>query len=216
MYLSNNYHFITISFKKWVGAGWKPNSIIDAAISGLMANVVYINSYMDFNDFNNPIKTSLDDRISYYTVPNFTKIVKMYAKLNKATLDDDYFKINSSAEKQFFSIDRVVNDFSSAPTSTIFSLSIFMDPNRDLYQRTVFSILDLFGTIGGIFGLLTSACGFVIGFVSTQIMLSSIFRRLYYTNKFDPKSTEMIRFGERDNKFDSKLEEKKEENNYLH
>ena len=29
-----------------------------------------------------------------------------------------------------------------------------MDPNRDTYQRTVFSILDLFGTIGGIYGLL--------------------------------------------------------------
>ena len=29
-----------------------------------------------------------------------------------------------------------------------------MDSSRDTYQRTVFSVLDLFGAIGGIFGLL--------------------------------------------------------------
>ena len=58
-----------------------------------------------------------------------------------------------------------------------------MDPNRDLYQRKVFTILDLFGTIGGIFGLLKSALGFTIGFISSQILLSSVFRRLYYTNQ---------------------------------
>ena len=87
-----------------------------------------------------------------------------------------------------------------------------MDPNRDFYQRTVFSILDLFGTIGGIFGLLTAACGFIIGFVSTQIMLSSVFRRLYYTNKSSPDVIEMNLLTSKDHNFDSKYEENKEEN----
>ena len=57
-----------------------------------------------------------------------------------------------------------------------------MDPNRDLYQRTVFSIIDLFGTIGGIFGLLTSICGLVIGMISAQVMLSSVLKRLYFVS----------------------------------
>ena len=136
----------------------------------------------------------------------------MYAKLNQATLNDDYLKIKSTIDKQFFSVDRVFSDFGSPTANEVINFSILMDPNRDFYQRTVFSILDLFGTIGGIFGLLTSACGFVIGLVSTQIMLSSIFRRLYYTNRFDTKSTEMIGFREIDHSFDSRFEEKKEEN----
>ena len=159
----------------------------------------YFNQILNYKThWSSPIKASIDDRLAFILTPSATKIIKMYAKLNQATLDDDYLKIKSSLDKQFFSFDRVVNDFSTTPIPTIFSLSIFMDPNRDLYQRTVFSILDLLGTIGGIFGLLKSVCGFVIGFVSTQIMLSSIFRRLYYTNKFDNKSTEMIRFIERE------------------
>ena len=134
---------------------------------------------MDFNDYITPVKKSLDDRISYYLQAGYVKYIKMYAKLSKATLDDDYLKLNSSINKKFFSIDRVQTD-STDDDIYVFNASILMDPNRDLYKRTVFSILDLFGTIGGIFGLLTSAFGFVIGIISTQIMLSSIFRRIYY------------------------------------
>ena len=134
---------------------------------------------MDFNDFVTPVKMSLDDRIIYFLEPNYSKNIKMYAKLNKATLDDDFLKLSSSVNKEFFSVDRVQSDISTNKPY-IFETSILMDPNRDLYQRTVFSILDLFGTIGGIFGLLSSAWGFVFGIISTQIMLSSVFRRIYY------------------------------------
>ena len=82
--------------------GWKPTALIDAAILGSVATVVYSNSYMDFNDFENPIKAAIDDRTYFYISPSSTKVAKMYAKLNKATLDDDYLKIKSSVEKQFF------------------------------------------------------------------------------------------------------------------
>ena len=140
-----------------------------------------MNSYMDFNDFVTPVKSYVDDRISFYLQSDYVKFVKMYAKLSKATLDDDYFKLRSTTEKEFFSIDRVQNDGTNH-NSYIFNAAILMDPNRDLYQRTVFSILDLFGTIGGIFGLLTSVCGLVIGMISVQVMLSSILKRLYYVH----------------------------------
>ena len=108
----------------------------------------------------------------------------MYAKLNKANLDDDYLKLKSSEEREFFSVERVQND-STIDNESIFNGSIFIDPNRDFYQRIVFKILDLFGTIGGIFGLLTSAWGFIIEIISVQVMLSSVFRRLYYNNNIN-------------------------------
>ena len=174
---------------------------------------MYQNSYMDFNDFINPIKTAVDDRINFHLTPSDTKIFRMYAKLNQASLNDDYLKIKSSVEKQFFSVDRVIND--NAPSyGRIFDFSILMDPNRDLYQRSVFSILDLFGTIGGIFGLLTSACGFLLGFISTHIMLSSVFRRLYYTNKIDKSSYKICGIKESSQNIGPKLEERNEENKY--
>ena len=170
------------------------SAIIDAAVIGISVNVAILNSYMDFNDYNTPIKTYVDDRTSFYLQTSSTKIVKIYAKLNNANLDDDYLKIKSSSNKQFFSVDRINNDLGSYDTSSVAEVGIFLDPNRDSYQRTVFTILDLFGTVGGIFGLLTAACGFVVGVISTQIMLSSVFRRLYFTNhiNFENLTVKMI------------------------
>ena len=89
-------------------------------------------------------------------VSSMTKISKIYAKLNKAILNDDYMKLKSATTKQFFSVDRIQTDIAIISQSSIAIAAIFMDPNRDTYQRTVFSILDLFGTIGGIYGLLQS------------------------------------------------------------
>ena len=68
-------------------------------------------------------------------------------------------------------------------------ISILLGPNKDTYTRTVFTIMDLFGKVGGIYGLLQSSCGFFIGFISYQIMLSSVFRRLYFVNQLDEDSS---------------------------
>ena len=212
-YLSNNFRYISIILRRWVyEAKWKTPTEIDEKIRQMVVTIVYLNSYMDFNDFETPVKTTLDDKISYYIKSNEVKIIKMYAKLNKATLNDDYLKLKSAVDKQFFSIDRVQND-SALDEVYIFNGNIFMDPNRDLYQRSVFTILDLFGTIGGIYGLLVSACGFMIGFISTQVMLSSIFRRLYYTNKYSLKSLALDMKEKLDEHPSSLIEENKEEIN---
>ena len=180
-YLSNNYKYVAVNLNKWVGANWKSDTEISILSNKIVISIVYMSSFMDFNNFNIPVKSYVDDRLSFYLQANYVKVVKMYAKLSKATLDDDYFKIQSPTKKEFFSIERVQNDGTNS-NYYIFSAVILMDPNRDLYQRTVFSILDLFGTIGGIFGLLTSAWGLIVGMVSVQIMFSSVFRRLYFIN----------------------------------
>ena len=160
--------FISIVLKRWQGSGWKSTADIDNAINKVVFSIMILNSYMDFNDYENPVKSYIDDRITSNLEPGHVKYVKMYAKLNKANLDDDYLELKSSEEREFFNVERVQNE-STIDNENIFNLSIFMDPNRDFYQRTVFTILDLFGTIGGIFGLLTSAWGFIIGIISVQI-----------------------------------------------
>ena len=109
---------------------------------------------LDFNDFDTPIKSFVDDRVSFYLLSGIAKLVKIYAKLNKAELNDDYMKLNPTVNKEFFSVDRIQSDIGTLNNDIICQTIILLDPNADTYQRTVFSILDLFGTVGGIFGLL--------------------------------------------------------------
>ena len=109
--------------------------------------------------------------------------MKIYSRLNKVTLDDDYMMIKSAKNQEFFSVDNIRNDIGAFSPDYVAEAVILLDSYRDLYQRNAFTILDLFGIIGGIFGLLTSAFGFLLSMITTQIMLSSVFRRLYYRCK---------------------------------
>ena len=137
---------------------------------------------MDFNDYSTPVKSFVDVRATFSLVSSYSKIWRINAKLNKAILDDDYLKLQSAVTKEFFTVDRIQMDIGSLAYKSFAEIGIMLDPNRDIYRRTVFTILDLSGTIGGIFGFLSSGCGFILGLITTHIMMFSIFRRLYYTS----------------------------------
>ena len=111
-----------------------------------------------------------------------TKVWRVYLEQNEVNLNDDYLQIQSTSPKQFFSLEKTIID-TAAASNNVVNISIFLGPNKNTYSRSVFTIMDLFGNVGGIYGLLQSIWGIIVGMVSTQIMLSSVFRRLYYTNK---------------------------------
>ena len=85
-----------------------------------------------------------------------------------------------------------------------------LSPNKNNYSRSVFTIMGLFGNVGGVYGLLQSVWGVLVGFVSSQIMLASVFRRLYYTNK-NIQDCHTIKIDDRSRKVGNKpIEENKE------
>ena len=47
---------------------------IDAVQKTLEIDLYVVNSYFDFDDYNNPIKTYIDDRFYYNLIPGFTKL----------------------------------------------------------------------------------------------------------------------------------------------
>ena len=99
-------------------------------------------------------------------------------------------KLSSTSNKKFFSSYKTIVDNTPIfEDKTAIYISILLGPNKDTYTRTVYTIMDLFGNIGGIYGLLHSACEFFVGFISYQIMLSSVFQRLYFINRFDNDSS---------------------------
>ena len=87
-----------------------------------------------------------------------------------------------------------------------------MASTRDKYERIVFSIFDLFGIVGGLYGLLSSLWGLIIGFIATQIMLSSVFRRLYFTNIFSVNEFEQEKYCRKNINANKCVEENKIDN----
>ena len=54
-------------------------------------DVAFVNSYFDGNDYENPIKDYLDDRIYDFLNDNSQKLTNAYIKQNTATVQDDIF-----------------------------------------------------------------------------------------------------------------------------
>ena len=82
--------------------------------------------------------------------------MKLYAKLNEANLDDDYLNLKSPINKEFFTLEKAVLDINPISNNTFIDATIFLDYNKDTYKRSVYTIMDLFGNVGEVYGLLIS------------------------------------------------------------
>ena len=50
-------------------------------------------------------------------------------------------------------------------------VTIVLDPQIDQYKRTVYSLLDAIGTVGGVFGIIWSVSGIIMGLLIDRIFV---------------------------------------------
>ena len=94
------------------------------------------------------------------------------------------------------------------------NIYITLDPQIDLYQRTVYSFLDMFGYIGGIFGLLKALGYFTVSFFIKRDYYSSILSKLYHIQ--DDHSIDKSKNAEKNNKVEDDLKFKRSPINFKH
>ena len=122
------------------------------------------------------------------------------------------FVFNNRQVLSFFEVENRLDDMQNYSFNSVIDIGIFIASTRDTYSRTVFSIFDLFGAIGGLYGLMSSIWGFIVGFIATHIMLSSVFRRLYFTNILDTDDCKLVNCNESKKRIGIFEEDHKEEN----
>ena len=102
---------------------------IDAKMNDILFNVVIYNWYVDFDDYETPIKSYIDDIYSYQLTPGFNKQLKLYVKQNDVELNDAYLQIGNSKQSSFLNIDRFAMDmFSESSSGEIFDVTVRLDP----------------------------------------------------------------------------------------
>ena len=94
------------------------------------------------------------------------------------------------------------------------NIYITLDPQIDLYQRAVYSFLDMFGYIGGIFGLLKTLGYFTVSFFIKRDYYSSILSKLYHIQ--DDHSIDKNKNVEKCNKVDDEIKFKRSPFNSKH
>ena len=144
-----------------------------------------INSYFDFEDYDQPIKTYIDDRFFFSLMTSITRNFLAYVKTNEAETLDDFLNYSPQGkESSFISIDRISQDIQES--ETIVSVRFVKDPQTDSYDRSVFSLLDALGNIGGLNEVLQVSCGLIVSIFSGRMFFYSILSSLYQidpTNK---------------------------------
>ena len=188
-----------------------------------------VSSYFDFNDYDNPIHYYLQDLNLYYLMPALSQYANYRVKTNQATISDSLLFGGQGDKSQvdFYSMNYRQTMFSTVEAyNSYLNIIISLDQQTNEYQRTVFSFLDMFGFIGGIFGIMQTIGNLMIQFFIVREFYSTILWKLFsgkenyvIQNKIQSKPNIGILFkhspkstaNKIDKKFDSFLEVQDEE-----
>ena len=68
---------------------------------------------MNFDDYENPIKSYVDDIYTYQLSSSLDKRIKIYVKQNNLELNDNFVQIGNSKDYQFLNVERTSLDVAS-------------------------------------------------------------------------------------------------------
>ena len=117
-------------------------------------NIFIIKPYFDYSDIENPIKYHIDD--THYLALNFNTayILDMYVRKNEYTLYDSILGSFGDESGVFYSIEKSNIVPIESNQVDLAQVRFLIDHQIDQYERTVQTLFEVFGTIGGNYEIL--------------------------------------------------------------
>ena len=126
---------------------------------------------------------------------------------NHVVLADDFLQLGQTEEKEFYSVETDRSDFNlnSFSSDSYANIVIRMEAREDTYERTVLSIFDFTGLVGGVFEILEITGGLVVGFFANKLFMFWMLNNLYQVqmkydedkeiNKYNKGNQNLKRYG---------------------
>ena len=131
--------------------------------------MILLTPYFDFNDLENPIKYQLSDLQYLILDSSYFYVSNVKIRKNLYTLYDSVFGFSSGQSGTFYS-------YESSNAQTLFPfenilarIDIQLDAQVDRYERTVQTIFEAIGTIGGIYEILRIIIGTIVGIFVNKV-----------------------------------------------
>ena len=141
-----------------------------------------INSYFDFDDLENPVKTYIQSIDVAPLTPEVSNNILVDVNQDKAILNDDWFLGGSSKEVTFYT-----NEYSSGYVTSISQfenyllvVSFRLNGKMNIYERTAFNFLELFGMLGGIYELIEITSKMLLASLGQKVLYNSLLSNLYH------------------------------------
>ena len=169
---ADTYSFIMVSLKRWSGRGWKSTNEINNAINGKTITLALVNTYFDLEDYSNPVKSYLDDRINVAITSGFTKTILLFAQSRNSIKNDDYLSFwGDPTNDRFVGLESYIQDIDSESSNdnALISFIFKLDPVQQQYTRGVYNFLQFSGDLGGVFQVLEIIGGIVVGIFAQKL-----------------------------------------------
>ena len=128
------------------------------------------NAYYDINDIDDPIKYFYDTSITTKALDDYTRINEVFIRKVTYTIDDNYLMSNQQRKGKFYKIGRVdkdIDDQKDAHIMAVFILSL--DHQHESIETSVYTVVDLFGQLGGAFEIFEVAGKLLIGTYANKL-----------------------------------------------
>ena len=128
------------------------------------------NAYYDINDVENPIKYFYDTSITTKALNEFTRINDVFIKKVTYTINDNYLMSTQQRKGKFYKIGRVdkdIDDHKDAHIMAVFILSL--DHQHESIETSVYTVVDLFGQLGGAFEIFEVVGKLLIGTYANKL-----------------------------------------------
>ena len=126
--------------------------------------------YFDYSDIENPVKYHMEANHYFVVNTDYFYVTNMFIRKNEYTLNDDIFGLREATDGVFYSL----VDSRTIPVATNggdFAHVYFnLDSQIDQYERTVQTIFEAIGTIGGNYEILRLSIGLFLGTYTSKML----------------------------------------------
>lgn len=140
----------------------------------------FANRYFNFYDLTDPIKTYFDDKTVMYASLSMTAIMDVRIRTNQYTLNDNILLRNPSEVGEFlsFSYDLVQTRTKLSTDTILCQIRFSMDDRIDIHERTVTTLFDVIGTVGGFFEISEVILAILVSYCANRFYEISITKHL--------------------------------------
>lgn len=183
-YTSPNYRYLYIKVMKCDStkrADCKSEADIDTWIDQAQVSLYYNNFYFDSDDYVNPVKKYIDDKLWFSIMPAIRKDADVFVRQNTYSLQDGYFQIGGEDTGTFMSVSgqrETIDDYEIGDQKMI-RVYFRIDPILTEYNRQVYSSGDLLAQVGGVFSFLQGIGAVLVFIFSERLLVAALAGKLY-------------------------------------
>lgn len=169
--------------------GCKTNTEIELYIAGKTLFLGVLNYYFDTEDYESPIKYRFEGQYDWPILPSFTLGRSVRIAKNIAYDKTSYWPFASTKKYEHYSVDKIFETTAPMGTNNVFiNISLDVSDTYVKIERTVFSLIDMISTIGGLVEIYVIAGMLVSSTFTDKIYFSKLLSQLYQVRSEDSAS----------------------------